>query len=82
MDARGTLKVNETFAEILRTCFATGEKVSMIIDDAGLSRIEDTIKELQLESASPHVELQNGSKIDLKNIVAVNGIFSPAYSEC
>ncbi len=82
MDSRHTLSVNETFLNTLLGCKAQKEKAAMIVDSNGLTRIEGFIREICLDTPDPYLELDNGSKVLLQTIVAVNGIFLPSYSEC
>lgn len=82
MDIRTTLSVNETFLEILRNCKEQKIKAAMLLDSEGIARVEGLIKEIRLTSPNPYLELESGTKIVLKTIIAINGIFSPSYSEC
>lgn len=82
MDKRGTLSANESFTEILKSCYSNREKVAMLVDEEGISRVNGTIKNLSLDAQTPYVELHDGTQIKLHSIVAVNGTFSSDYSEC
>jgi len=82
MDSRVTLKVNESFLEILRSCFQKKEKVSLLVDENGVERKEGFIKSIHEDAPLISIELSDGSRIVLKNIVAVNGVFRPEYGEC
>lgn len=82
MDNRITLKVNESFLEILQFCFQKGEKVSLLIDENGVERKEGFINAVDEEDSDTSIVLNDESKIELKNIVAVNGVFRPEYGEC
>lgn len=82
MDIRNTLKVNETFLEILENCFKGKTKVSMLLEDNGLVRAEGIIKNLEVNIAQPYIEMQDGLIIILTTITAINGIFIASYSEC
>ena len=82
MDIRGTLSANENFIEQLRKCYDNKEKVSIIVDDGGLVRTEGFIKENHFTSHPPYFELQDGTKINVHSIVALNGTFLSDYSEC
>jgi hypothetical protein len=82
MDKRGTLSAKENFAEKLKNCHDSKEKVSMILDDGGLQRAEGIIKSIHFDAQPPFLELQDGRKINLHTVVAVNGTFLSDYSEC
>jgi len=82
MDCRQTLNTNETFLEILETCLLQEEKVNLLVDENGVSKAAGKIKVIQKTTAAIFIELDTGRKIELKNIVAVNGVFRPEYGEC
>jgi hypothetical protein len=82
MDSRTTLKINDTFIEILTNCFEEKSKVAMLLDNNGLVRAEGFIKSIHTKVLEPFVEMQGGLKIALATITAVNGIFISSYSEC
>lgn len=82
MDSRVTLNVNETFLEILESCFRKKEKAYLIVDENGMVRTEGFIKAIHKNPSGSFVELNDARRIDLKAIVAVNGIFRPEYGEC
>lgn len=82
MDCRLTLNINETFHEMLQSCYKEGKRVNLMVDDQGLQRIEGSIRSISTDPASPTIELDGQRKIDMGSIVAVNGIFRPEYGEC
>lgn len=82
MDTRHTLKKNEAFLQVLEDAQQAGSKVNLLLDDAGITRAEGIIISLDTNTPAPFIELNNGLKIALKSIVAVNGVFLPEYSEC
>jgi hypothetical protein len=82
MDSRITLNVDESFLEILEFSFKQREKVYLLVDENGLERTEGFIQALHKNSLDISIELEGGRKIDLKSIVAVNGIFRPEYGAC
>jgi hypothetical protein len=53
-----------------------------LLDENGLVHVEGIVKTISTDSSSKMLELQNGRKIDIKLIVAVNGFFLPEYTEC
>jgi hypothetical protein len=82
MDCRVTLNAGETFLELLTTSYKSGQKVSLLIDDGGMTRMEGVIKTIDTTASSPIIELASGGVITLDKIVAVNGVFRPEYGEC
>jgi hypothetical protein len=82
MDKRGTLSANENFTGLLKRCYDSKEKVAMILDEGGLLRKEGIVKSIHLDAQPPFFELQDGTKIDLHTVVAINGTFLSDYSEC
>ncbi|HWJ30643.1 MAG TPA: hypothetical protein VNS32_29185, partial [Flavisolibacter sp.] len=77
-----TLNTGETFFEMLNAAFKSGEKVNMIIDDNGMTRVEGIIQKITTDRPAPIIEIENKGKFPLDKIVAVNGIFRPEYGEC
>ena len=82
MDCRITLNAGETFLELLTTSYKSGEKVSLLIDDGGMTRMEGIIKTINDGTSTPIIELAGGEVITLDKIIAVNGVFRPEYGEC
>jgi hypothetical protein len=82
MDTRETLPVNATFIAHLKEAYEFGSKVHLLIDDEGLMRAEGVIKALSTDSENPVIELEEGYKIAIRKIIAVNGVFLPEYGEC
>ena len=82
MDCRLTLNAGETFLELLNASYDSGQKVSLLIDDGGMTRMEGIIKTISTAVSTPVVELAGGEEISLDKIVAVNGVFRPEYGEC
>jgi hypothetical protein len=82
MDCRITLRENETFVEMLSHCHQAHEKVAMLLDVDGLSRAEGFIQNIDPNGPSPTIEMEDGQKIEIATISAVNGIFASGYSEC
>lgn len=79
MDCRDTLSVNETFVELLTRLWRSNEKVHLLVDDNGIGRREEGIKNIDMKSEV--IQLNDGM-IELKKIVAVNGVFLPEFGEC
>lgn len=82
MDCRLTLGVNETFYEVLQNAFLAAEKVYLLVEDEGLNRREGFIAILDTKNAVPFLKFQSGERIELKSLVAVNGLFLSSYGEC
>jgi hypothetical protein len=82
MDIRTTLPVNGTFLEMLVNCRERNEKAAMLLDSDGMNRAEGLIKAIYPDAPKPYLKLVSGTRIDLETIVAVNGVFSPSFSEC
>ncbi len=82
MDNRTTLKSGQSFLDLLMQLQNDNIKASMLLDCNGMIRAEGMISEIVMSDIAPYLKLQSGEKIDLSAIVAVNGIFSPDYSEC
>ena len=82
MDCRLTLRTDETFLETLTSACEKKNNVYLLLDENGLVHVEGIVKTISTDSSSKMLELQNGRKIDIKFIVAVNGFFLPEYTEC
>jgi hypothetical protein len=82
MDRRKTLVVTETFRKMLLEFYLSKEKVSLLYDDNGLTRADDFIKEYKDVGDESYLALENGQKIVINNVIAVNGTFLSQYSEC
>ena len=82
MDSRITLQVDASFLEILETCWQQEKRVHLLIDEDGLIRMEGLIDRIDKEPAGIFIELRDGKRVDMRTIVAVNGIFRPEYGEC
>lgn len=61
---------------------ASNSKVAMLLDDNGLVRAEGLIEQIFSDAPEPYLEMQSGTKIVLRTITAVNGVFSSSYCEC
>jgi hypothetical protein len=82
MDIRAALSANENFKQKLKDCFENKEKVSMILDDGGLTRAEGVITNIFFDTQPAYIELHDGTKVNVHAIVAINGTFLSDYSEC
>lgn len=81
MDTRITLNDKESFFQLLRELHGHSAKVSLLYDDNGLTRYEGLINHIT-GGSEPVLQLEGGLEIPLPDLIAVNGIFVPEYSEC
>lgn len=81
-DVRETLSVAETFYNIILSLYEKKEPANILYDDKGITRASGNIKELSEQIKSAYLILDNGTRINMSSIVAVNGTFAPDYSEC
>lgn len=81
MNIQTTLSINETLLGILMNCKERKITTAMILDTKGMIRAEGLIRAIYLDVPKPYLELESGTKIILKTIRAVNGTFSPSFSE-
>ena len=81
MDCRLTLNKSDSFLKMLQNSYLSGEKVYLLFDENGMTRAEGRIKAIENDTILT-IEMEDGLKIALRNIVAVNGIFLPDYGEC
>lgn len=82
MDCRLTIGESETFRGILTQCMEAGQRVDMILDDNGLTRAAGQIKSVYDENGQSLLEMEDGQRIEISSVVAVNGVFASAYSGC
>lgn len=81
-DKRETLSSKENFYNILHTLYHTNEEASILYDYNGITRANGNIKQLSEPCESAYLILDDNSRINIRSIVAVNGIFAADYSEC
>ena len=81
MNIHTTLSINETFLEILINCKERKINAAMFLDAKGVIRAEGLIRAIYLDVPKPYLELESGIKVIIKTIRAVNGFFSPSFSE-
>ncbi len=82
MDCRLTIGESETFRGMLTQCMERGQRADMILDDNGLTRAAGQIKAVYDENGHSFLEMEDGRRIDIGTVVAVNGVFASAYSGC
>lgn len=82
MDSRQTLHTNETFMDLLKSCYTAREKVYVLVDEEGITRTEGFITAFHASELNPSFVLDHLTTIAVQNLIAVNGIFRPEYGEC
>lgn len=86
MDQRQTFDDLHDLKAILSNLCEQKDKASLLVDREGLIRMEGIIESIEekapLEATVVMVNNSIPQPIFLKEIVAVNGIFSSDYSEC
>ena len=82
MDTRTTLNSNESFLKKLYDSMREKLKVNMLIDKDGISRVSGYVRTIDANSDPVVIELESGEKLQLKHIIAVDGVFLPDYGEC
>ncbi len=82
MDTRVTISDKQSFFQLLKQLYEDQKKVSLLYDNNGLTRYEGLISAILSGSSQPCLVMQDGTKIDIPAVIAVNGIFAPDYSEC
>ena len=81
-DVRETLSAAENFYNLILSVYEKKEPANILYDDNGITRASGNIIELSEENKSKYLTLDNGTRIHINSIVAVNGTFAPDYSEC
>ena len=81
-DIRETLSVTENFYNILAALYKKKEPANILYHDSGITGVSGTIMEIGEKNKSAYLVLDNGIRINICTIVAVNGTFAPDYSEC
>lgn len=76
MNTRTTFSINETLLEILISCKKRKINAAIFLDIKGMIRVEGLIKAIYLDVPKPYLELESGTKVIIKTIKAVNGMFS------
>ena len=81
-DVRETLPVKGNFYDVIYSLLKKNETANILYDDHGITRVNSKIKEVSERNDASFFALENGLKINIHSIIAVNGIFSSDYSEC
>jgi hypothetical protein len=83
MDQRETFDSAESLKKILTNIYHQQQMASLLIDINGLERVEGYITQVEDGSeAAKTIVAINNRQLMLHQIIAVNGIFHAAYSEC
>ena len=84
MDQRTTFEDLNQLLAIVSDLHQHKEKASFIVDNDGLARIDGIITAIvpndTIKKTSIHIHPT--TRVQLENIIAVNGIFRSDYSEC
>ena len=84
MDSRKTINTTQSFLELLKGYYANQERVSLLIDQEGLTRLEGLITSVQTKDKAEDavIQIDKGTSFSLADLIAVNGNFRSDYSEC
>jgi hypothetical protein len=84
MDQRQVFETNEELLVILENLHAQKQNASFLVDSEGLSRLEGLITAINKKAKNDHtlLTLEGGRQLELRQVVAVNGVFRSDYSEC
>lgn len=75
MDYKCTLDSTDSFLEQLKAHQAANRKVSILSDIGGWERAEGMIREILEKEEGTFLVLDDGSVLNIAQIVAVNGVF-------
>lgn len=82
MNNQETLSSNTRFTSLLEHFKKSDDSVSLLYDDNGLTRAKGFIKRIDAEAMEPFIVLNDDTKVMMKTIVGVNGVFKDDYTEC
>jgi hypothetical protein len=84
MDSRKTINTAQSFLELINEYYANQERVSLLIDQQGLTRLEGLITSVQMKDKAEDavIQIDKGTSFSLADLIAVNGNFRSDYSEC
>lgn len=82
MDERCTLPVGGEFTEIIKEVISGKKHADLIIDTNGLERASGLIMKIDETTNPSEILLDNGQRIAIPTIVAINGLFKSDYSCC
>lgn len=81
MDKRETFENIAALKKILMVLVEKKQKADFLIGETGLVRLSGVISEIK-EADENFIIVNEKEKVNLKDIIAVNGIFHSDYSEC
>ena len=84
MDSRKTINTAQSFLELINEYYANQERVSLLIDQEGLTRLEGLITSVQTKDKAEDavIQIDKGTSFSLADLIAVNGNFRSDYTEC
>ena len=83
MDKRETFRDISELLFVIKELFKQQKEVSLLIDRNGLHRVSGIIKTINDEGKDQaSIVFTDELKIDLKEIVGINGVFHTDYTEC
>lgn len=84
MDSRKTINTAQSFLELINEYYANQERVSLLIDQEGLTRLEGLITSVQMKDKAEDavIQIDKGTSFSLADLIAVNGNFRSDYTEC
>lgn len=84
MDQRTTFDNNKTLLTTICDLLRKEEKVSLLIDLQGLTRLEGHIVHIDQQEPIEKtlVKVSDAELFRLEQLIAVNGVFRSDYSEC
>lgn len=84
MDRRTTFKDDEELITFLSALQEENKKVSLLVDDEGIGRMEGRIVSIAKNKDIPNSSftLDDNTQLLIKQVIAVNGNFRSDYSEC
>jgi hypothetical protein len=83
MDSRKTINTAQSFLELINEYYANQERVSLLIDQEGLTRLEGLITSVQMKDNSEDavIQIDKGTSFSLADLIAVNGNFRSDFTE-
>lgn len=79
-DVRQTISPGGSFHGLLVTLYRNGGEVHLLYDENGITRANGKIRSMDADQL--FLEMEDGTRIMIASIVAVNGLFASDYSEC
>lgn len=84
MDSRGIVVNPAIFFSMLADRLKYKDRVSLLVDQEGITRVEGYISHIRLATdvLQAEVSMDSGYRFIIGQVIAVNGIFRSDYSEC